>query len=240
MPEHAVLTPAAHATTRIRHDRGADMGDALMSCLIVPDEFRRVQQEYLILFRRNIEDDTTIAVALFGFETGENLYLTPGGWDARYLPLAMDIQPFLIGRGAQDDDEAGAQVHIDMASPRVDTAEGTRLFDIDGQPTPSLEGVVEKLGALDTGYRSGAAFFAALRRYDLLEPLTLEITLDDGSVNRLVGFQVIDEDRLRALDGATLDDLHRHGHLMPIFMALASQGNLPALIARKNATLRHG
>lgn len=239
MPDHAILTPAAHAATRVRHERGPAMGDALMSCLIVPDEFRRVQQEYLILFRRNVEDDGMIAVALFGFETGENLYLAEGGrWDARYLPLAMDIQPFLIGQAGPDDE--GAQVHIDMASPRVDEGEGTKLFDIDGRPTPYLDGVVEKLGALDSGYRASAGFFDALRRHDLLEPLTLEVTLDDGSVNRLVGFQVIDEDRLRELEAAALDDLHVEGHLLPIFMTLASQGNLAGLIARKNATLANG
>jgi hypothetical protein len=65
----------------------------------------------------------------------------------------------------------------------------------------------------------------------------LEVPLDDGSINNLVGFQVIDEDRLRGLDAVALDDLHRGGHLMPIFMALASQGHLPRLIARKNQTL---
>ncbi|SFP97347.1 SapC family protein [Sphingomonas rubra] len=239
MPDHAILTPATHAATRVRHERGAAMGDALMSCLIVPDEFRRVQQEYLIMFRRNIEDDSVIAVALFGFEAGENLYLAEGGrWDARYLPLAMDIQPFLIGRAGPDTE--GGQVHIDMGSPRIGEEDGTRLFDMDGRATPFLEGVVEKLGALDTGYRASVGFFDALRRHDLLEPLTLEITLDDGSVNRLVGFQVIDEDRLRELDASALDDLHGEGHLMPIFMALASQGNLAGLIARKNAILFHG
>jgi len=238
MPEHAVLTPAAHAATRIRHDRGAAMGDALMSCLIVPDEFRRVQHEYLILFRRNIEDGSIVALALFGFETGENLYLSDRGWDARYIPLAMEIQPLLIG-GAQPG-VAGGQVHIDLASPRIDSAEGMLLFDEDGQPSTFLEDRIEKLGALDTGYRESAGFYAALQRYDLLEPLTLEVTLDDGSTNRLVGFHVIDEERLQDLAGAEIDDLHREGHLMPIFMALASQGNLAALIARKNATLVGG
>ena len=238
MPEHAILTAASHADTRIRQERGAALGDAVMSCLIVPDEFRRVQNDYLILFRRNLDDGSTIALALFGFENGENLYLTGDRWDAGYLPLAMEVQPLLIGTpqpGAE-----GGQVHIDTASPRLSATDGTRLFDADGQPTIFLEDRIAKLGALDAGYRAGAGFFAALQRHDLLEPLTLEITLDDGSVNRLVGFHVIDEDRLRDLGAAALDDLHRDGHLMPIFMALASQSNLSALIARKNKTLDRG
>jgi hypothetical protein len=235
MPDHAILTAATHGEMRVRHDRGAALGDAVMSCLIVPDEFRRVQNEYLILFRRNIEDGSIVALALFGFETGENLYLSDRGWDARYIPLAMEIQPLLIGAPRPGDE--GAQVHIDMASPRIDQTQGSRLFDEDGRPSTFLEDRIEKLGALDTGYQAGAGFFAALDRYELLEPLMLEVPLDDGSINNLVGFQVIDEDRLRGLDAVALDDLHRGGHLMPIFMALASQGHLPRLIARKNQTL---
>ena len=235
MTDHVVLTAANHARTRVRAERSADTGDALMSCLIVPDEFRRVQHEYLILFRRDLADDGVTALALLGFENGENLYLTDGGWDARYVPLSMDIRPFLIGRA--EPGGQGSQVHLDATSARLSEEEGTRLFDDDGQPSPYLEATVEKLGALDEGYRASGAFFAALARHELLEPLTLEITLDDGSVNRLVGFHVVDEDRLRALDGSALGDLHRDGHLLPIFMALASHGNLPALVARKNATL---
>lgn len=235
MTDHVVLTAATHARTRVRPERSVETGDALMSCLIVPDEFRRVQHEYLILFRRDLADDGVTALALLGFENGENLYLKDGGWDAAYVPLSMDIRPFLIGRAGPD--EEGGQVHLDAASSRLSEEEGTRLFDDAGQPTPYLEATVGKLGALDEGYRASGAFFAALARHQLLEPLTLEITLDDGSVNRLVGFHIVDEDRLRALDASALGDLHRDGHLLPIFMALASQGNLPALVARKNGVL---
>lgn len=238
MSNHAVLTPEAHRDLRIRTDRGAELGDALMCCITVPDEFRRVQDEYPILFRQNLERDGFTALAMFGFEDGENLFLQDGRWDARYRPLAIDIQPFLIGQSAPD--APTKQVHVDLDSPRIAAGEGTRVFDEDGRPTPYLETIAENLGALDEGYERTGDFFVALNRYQLLEPLTLEITLDDGSTNRLIGFHVIDEDRLRALEPNALGDLHAAGHLMPIFMALASLGKLNALIARKNRRVMHG
>jgi hypothetical protein len=114
------------------------------------------------------------------------------------------------------------------------------VFDDAGRPTRYLEAVSEQLGELDEGWQTSGDFFAALRRYELLEPLTLEITLDDGSVNRLVGFHVIDEARLSALDAVALGGLHAEGHLMPIFMAVASIGNFNALVARKNERLGDG
>jgi len=238
MSDHAVLTAEQHPELRVRTDRAAELGDGIMCCLAVPEEFRQVQNHYPILFRLNPERDSFTAFAMFGFETGENLFLADGNWDAGYRPLAIDIQPFLIGGTAGGSETK--QVHIDMASPRIAGGEGVRVFDEDGRPTPYLEAIAEKLGALDAGYRTADDFFAALRRHALLEPLTLDITLDDGSKNRLVGFHVIDEDRLRALDAAALGELHAEGHLMPIFMAIASLSNIAALVARKNRILHRG
>lgn len=238
MANHVLLDSRSHAELRIRTDRGAELGDGVMSCLAVPAEFRTLQNEYPILFRLNLERDSFSAVALLGFETGENLYLQNGRWDARYVPLALDIQPFLIGMA-----EPGAetkQVHVDMDSARVAAGEGVRVFDEHGRATPYLEEIADKLGALDEGYQAADDFHAALRRYELLEPMMFEVTLDDGSTNRLVGFHVIDEERLRALDPVAVAELHSTGHLLPIFMAVASLANLGALVARKNRRLHGG
>lgn len=233
---HAILTADDHRDVRVRADRSAALGDAAMYSLVVPAEFRQVQHDYPILFQRTQERDAFVALAMFGFEAGENLFLDEAGWDARYIPLAMDIRPFLIGRAAEPGGDA--QVHLDLASPRV--GEGVRVFDVDGRPTPYLESIVEKLGMLDDAYRASADFFAALTRHELLEPTTLEITLDDGSTNRLVGFHAINEDRLRALDADALGELHAAHHLLPIFMAVASIGRVRDLVARKNRRVAAG
>src|SRR5690606_31379454 len=97
MTDHAILTSEAHGDLRIRTERGAELGDAVMSAIVVPDEFRQVQNEYPILFRMNAERTGYTALAIFGFETAENLYLEGDRWDARHRPLSIDIQPFLIG-----------------------------------------------------------------------------------------------------------------------------------------------
>ena len=108
------------------------------------------------------------------------------------------------------------------------------MFDDLGRPTPYLETIAEQLGELDAGWQASEGFFAALTRYELIEPLTLEITLDDGTTNRLVGYHGIAEERLQQLDAVTLGELHAEGHLMPVFMALASLANVAELIDRKS------
>ena len=239
MSSHQVLDSNTHRNLRIRTDVGMALGDGVMACLTVPNEFRRVQNEYPILFRRDLERGTFSALVLMGFENGENLYLDEGKWDARYRPLALAIQPFLVGRPA--DDDGASQVHVDASHPRIATdGEGVRVFDDGGQPSPFLERIADQLGALDDGFRASADFLAALEHHQLLEPFSLDVELASGAQHRMVGYHVIDEDRLRALDAAALAELHQAGFLMPIFMALASLSNIPALIARTDRRATHG
>ncbi len=239
MSNHQTLNNSDHGDLRVHTEAGTEHGDSVMACLTVPAEFRQVQGHFPIVFRRDIETGNFSALALFGFENGENLFLEGTRWDARYRPLALAIQPFLVGRPAAKDGEA--QVHIDMSHPRIaQNGEGTRVFDEDGKPTPYLEAIAEKLGDLDFGYRESPAFFAALERYALLEPFTLEVPLDDGSKHSLVGFHTIDESRLAGLDGEALGVLHAEGHLLPIFMVLASLSQFSELVARKNARVAGG
>jgi hypothetical protein len=238
MSNHRIVNPAEHGDLRVLNDHGATLGDAVMACLAVPYEFRRVEAHYPIVFRRDLASGTFAAWALFGFEDGENLFLEGSDWQAAYKPLAQAIQPFLIGRGAGDQ----AQVHIDMDHPRVTGAgeQGIRLFGTDGQPSPYLESIAAMLGDLDEGYRHSPAFFAAVERHGLLEPFTLEVSLDDGSRQSLVGFHAVNEDRLLGLDGAALGELNAEGHLLPLFMAVASLSRFSDLIARKNRRVAGG
>ena len=239
MTNHEVLNTADHAELRVRTEAGSALGDAVMAALVVPQEFRQVQAHYPIVFRRDAENGEFSALALFGFENGENLFLGEDAWDARYIPLSISVRPFLIGRSRDEGGEA--QVHIDMDHPRIAShGEGTRVFDEHGKPTPFLEEISGKLGLLHAGYQTSGSFYDALARYELLEPFTFEVPLSSGAKHSLVGFHMINEENLRALDGDALGALHAEGHLMPIFMALASLSNLSALVERKNAEESRG
>jgi hypothetical protein len=233
MSNHQILNNTDHLTLRIHAEASVDLGDDVMACLAVPSEFRQIQGEFPIVFRRDIENGSFAAMALFGFENGENLFLENGKWTARYRPLALAIQPFLVGRPA--DESGDAQVHLDMDHKRISKdGEGTRVFDDDGRPTPYLESIAGRLGLLHEGYQNSGEFIAALARHELLEPFTLEVPLRDGSKHSLVGFHTIDEEKLRALDGDALAELQADGHLLPIFMTVASLAQFSNLVERKN------
>lgn len=231
MTRPVMLHPQEHKDLRVIAERGAAHGDDVMFCLTFPLEFRDVQAHYPIVFRRTADPAGYEALALFGFEEGENLFLGAGagaGWDAGYVPLAIRRQPFLIGRhGGQ------LNVHVDLDHPRVSRTEGEVLFLQYGGTSEYLERAGEVLTAIHEGMQGLPAFVGALAGHGLLEPFSVDIELRDGSQHRLEGFETIDEARLLALPGAALERLNRAGHLQAIYMAMASLTHLRDLIARR-------
>lgn len=228
MTRIVLLNNVDHARLRVDTARRRGLGDDVMFAPTFPDEFRSVQAHYPIVFRKT-EAGSFEPIALFGFEDGRNLFLDETQWDAAYVPLSIERQPFLIG---VDGDQM--MVHIDLDNPRVGMESGESIFLEYGGTSEFMEHKSSVLRALFEGLQSNPAFVGALLAHDLLESFTLDVELDDGSRNRLAGFYAINEERLAGLDGAALGELNRNGHLQPIYMTIASVSNFVALIQRMN------
>ena len=242
MSNYALLNNVDHADIRVITDRSARYRDDIKQSLVFPFEFRNVQACYPILFQQHSEGDF-YPLALFGFQEKENLFLDESGWQAPYIPAMVRREPFLIG--FQDSDSRGESqrmrvLSIDMDHPRVNTEHGEPLFQPLGGRTPFLEGVANLLETIYAGIEHNKSFVGALQELDLLESVTLEIELKDGSRNQLIGFHCLNEDKVRALSAEVLGDLNERGYLMPLFMVLASMGNIQRLVELKNASLDDG
>jgi SapC len=232
MTRSVLLNNLDHRDLRIVTTRGAAWGDDVMSTLVFPAEFRSVQAHYPIVFQKTADGTGFQPVALFGFEEGQNLFLGPRGWDAHYVPMAMERQPFLIGRSGDD-----LLVNIDLDSPRVSTTQGEPVFLDHGGPTEFLERMNSLLLAIHEGVQESPSLVNALLAHDLLESFVLDFELADGSQHRLAGLYTIDEERLGALGAQALQQLNAAGHLLAIYMVLASASHLRDLIERRNRRL---
>ena len=228
MTQHALLSNVEHKNLRVIKARGKQYGDDIMYAFTFPAEFRNVQAYYPIVFAKT-PDGTFSPLALFGFHQGQNLFLKDGKWDATYLPLMVERQPFLIGSAPN-----GKVIHIDLDSPRVSQTEGERVFLDHGGTTDFLEHISKVLGFIDESAAATPAFVAALLEHDLLESFALDIQFADGNQHRFVGFYAINEEKLRKLDGAALARLHERGYLQAMFMAIASLSKFRDLIDRAN------
>lgn len=240
MANHQMLDNVTHKDLRIITTRSAKYGDNIASTGVFPIEFRRVQAEYPIVFRKSVSTDCFEAVAMLGLAECENLFLDNGGWHARYVPLTIERQPFLIGFQGRTEGGVPAEepvVHIDMDSPRVTESGGEAVFLEHGGTTPYLENINSVLKAIHDGHIYNQGFSDALVEHELLEPFTLEVGLNDGSKFKLAGFNTVNEEKLNALQGDALSSLHAEGFLEHIYMTMASIANFATLIEKKNALL---
>ena len=240
MSTFALLNNVDHKDTRVITERSARYGDAVMFAMVFPFEFRSVQAFYPILFHRDQRGEM-YPVALFGFEAGENLFLDDSGWNARYVPAMIRRQPFLIGFEAatkQGEGEQRRMLSLDMAHPRVSKERGEPLFQPLGGRTPFLEEMAALLETIYQGAELNKKFVQALQELGLIEYVTFDIALADGSRNQLLGFFAIDEEKVRGLSGEVLGQLSSSGFLMPLFMMLASTTNVRTLVEMKNARLK--
>nr|WP_315252079.1 SapC family protein [uncultured Duganella sp.] len=232
MPTPVLLNNVQHHDMHIITRRSAQLGDNLMAAATFPAEFRDVQACYPIVFRKTSDGLGFEPLALFGFEEGHNLFLNNERWEAPYIPMMVERQPFLIGVNGDE-----LMVNVDLDHPRVNQTEGEEVFKPHGGHTEYLERVNSLLFTIHQGMQQLPGFLAALLENELLESFTLDIELNDGSQNRLIGFYTINEDRLQALSGEAIAKLHQAGYLQPIYLVIASLSNFRMLIDRKNASL---
>ena len=239
--DYALLNNVDHQDVKIITERSARYGDDVMLAVTFPFEFRNVQAHYPILFQQDAEGGY-YPVALFGFQERENLFLSEDGWQASYIPAMVRREPFLIGYGSPADGAAEPTrvLSLDMNHPRVNTEVGEPLFQPLGGRTPFLDNAANLLEALYAGTEQNRVFVAALAEHDLLESATFQIELKDGSRHQLIGFHCLAEEKIQELSGEALGSFNASGHLMPMFMALASMANLQRLVDLKNDTLHGG
>ena len=229
---------------KVIHHFAAEYGDNIASTLVFPTEFNELQKEYPILLRKDDPQGAYQAIALLGFAADENLYLNsqqPSGWDARYIPASIEKGPFLIGfqrQSSNPNDVPNPVVHIDMDHPKVSEQHGQALFLPQGGNSPYLQHISARLQAIHQGLTMATPMFAAFSQLELIEPVNIEFSLDNGDKHRLTGNYCIDASALAALRGPALEQLHQAGYLQPAFAMLHSMSNISSLIERKNRQLQ--
>lgn len=241
MSNFVLLNNVDHKNLRVIRDYSSLYGDSEMSVVTFPQEFRLIQNDYPIFFKKNTETGKFIPVALTGLRQNENLFLSDKGWDAHYIPASVKRRPFLIGIQPPKPDDVSGQpskmVYIDMDSPRVSESEGDAVFLPHGGYSPYLESVVDLLDYIQYGTELNEQFADALLAHELLETVALEITLKNGERNNLTGLYTIHEDKLNSLPGNAVAELHGKGFIECIYMVLASHANMIKLIARIEAKM---
>jgi len=240
MANHIQLNNQTHKSLKASTKFSKKFGDNVSNALTFPTEFLNVQKEYPILFSKNLETGEFQSVVLFGLKQDENLYLKKGKWSANYIPAAMTKGPFLIGKDTREIDGKlvnNATIVVNMDSPRIDETNGEAVFLENGDSSPYLDKITHALSIIDQGSALSKPMFDAFNEYDLIEPITLDIELNNGEKGNISGNYTIHSEKLAQLNGAALEKLNKAGFLTLAFAVSASLSNVKKLVDLKNANL---
>ena len=242
MSNTVILDNVTHQNLRVRQAYPEGAGYDLNVARVFPSELADLQRQYPLMLLKNQESGHFETIALLGFQEGENLFLDADGWASECIPLSMQRQPFLIGFQEQEIDGIPGRapvVCIDMDHPLVNEEEGEPVFLPGGGESPYLQRMASILKAIHEGHEDGERFSQILVGLELVEPVAVDVEFRNAEKTSLKGLFRINEQTFKHLNANALQTLHEQQYLRCIFMLLASLGNMPRLIERKNRQLEH-
>jgi hypothetical protein len=241
MARYELLNNVAHKDLSVATHFGPEFGDVVGAVPAYPTEFAELQREYPIFFRKDPDGDGYQAVALLGFAPKENLFLDGNRWNAAYVPGHIVRGPFLIGfQEQQIDGELRSEpvIHVDVEHARVAAGKGEAVFLPQGGNSPYLERIITVLRGIRDGIDAGKSMFKEFDSLGLIQPVDLDVRLDDEAGVNLKGLHGIDRERLQSLDAESLQHLNVAGWLEGAYLVLASMHNIRRLMAEKQRRLR--
>ncbi len=229
------LSRETHKALRVRSVAG-DFAFAANtnSVPLAAAEFYDAQRDYPIVFAGAAGEEVS-PVALLGLRQSENLFVGKGRqWDSDYVPVFARCYPFVLARANEGADYL---VCVDDASPAVVKSGGEALFEDNGQESEYLRRNIDLLSEFQGHMKRTRAFTQRLRDAGLLKEITLQVVPEGGEPLSLQGVQVVDEQKLMALEDDKVQALFRLGELGWVYAHLASLRNVQRLSKRLSRRL---
>ncbi|MGI9376280.1 MAG: SapC family protein [Tsuneonella suprasediminis] len=182
------------------------------------DEFVQTQRDYPIVFSSG---ENPVPLALMGLNEGVNVFVDENGkvTDPVYIPAYVRRYPFMLARLTPDAEELS--LCFDPTAGVIgDFKEGEILFDDQGKPAPTVEGILNFCEQFEQAGARTQAFIEEIKKHDLLMEGEIAITDNSKPDQPFVyrGFQMINEEKLRELSGDVLSEWTKNG-LLPLLHA---------------------
>jgi hypothetical protein len=141
------------------------------------------------------------------------------------LRYPFDVRP--------DGDKLG--VFIDENSDLI-SEEGQPLFTEAGEASEFLDSRQKFLADLANSEMLTQRFVAKVVELDLLDPIQIRLTYQDGKQRNVTGMMSINEKKLLELPEEQVLELHKQGFLGAIYAVMMSVGQLNRLVELSNDT----
>ncbi len=196
-------------------------------------EFQITVRDYPIVFTSGDEGKTFAPVAVLGIAAGENLFFADGAWTRGvYVPAYARRYPFCMAKVNLNKVEQKNRL-ICVEKGHLDENAGEAMFDPKGQPLEKWKSIERLLSEFEADLERSREMCAILADYGLLEPFTMQATMEKAGAMHLRGMYRVDEKKLEPLNAAQLKNLMRKGILARIYLHLLSMENFQRLLERK-------
>lgn len=187
------------------------------------NEFAQAARHYPIGFI----GESGIPMAIVGLQETNAFLDAEGRWKAgAYVPAFVRRYPFIF---ADTEVKGEYKLCIDDTPETVSRTEGERLFE-GGKPT----GLTNKAAEFCRDFHQAAlatdAFAKAIRTAGLLVPRQADTKLAAGPSFRLVGFKLVDTEKLRKIPARTLGQWNDKNWLAPLYAHVQSMTNWSNLL----------
>ena len=198
-------------------------------------EFPLVARDYPIVFTSGDGGQSYAPVAVLGMTAGENLFYADGAWAPNvYVPAYARRYPFCMARVTLDKVEQQDRL-ICVEKSHLDD-KGEAMFDAKGNPAAKWRDIERMLSEYEADLERGREMCSILGDYGLLEPFTMQATLNKGGgPMHLTGMHRVDEKKIEHLNASQLKNLVRKGALGRVYLHLLSLDNFQRLLDRKAA-----
>jgi len=225
------LSASLHGNLRIVPSGTASYFAQANAIPLTIDEFVAAQRFFPIVFSGG---DLPVPLALLGLNEGVNVFVTEEGAPINpfYIPAYVRRYPYLLAR--LDEKAEELSLCFDPDSGLVgEQGDGDKLFDGD-KPSEALNSILKFCEDFEIAAQRTSAFVKELVDMDLL--IDGEVTIQpDGAEQPFVyrGFRMIDEAKMRDMNGDQLRKLNQNG-ILPLIMAhMFSLSSIRDLFARQ-------
>ena len=195
-------------------------------------EFTLIGREYPIVFTSGDKGQTFAPVAVLGMTQGENLFFADGGWaKGVYVPAYVRRYPFCMATVTLDKVQQQDRLICVEQTRIVD--DGEALFDEAGNALDKWKEMERLLVEYEADLERSREMCAILSDYGLLEPFTMQATLNSGDAMHLTGMHRVDEKKLEHLNASQIKNLMRKGVMGRIYTHLLSLDSFSTLLDRK-------
>ncbi|MEM7779213.1 MAG: SapC family protein [Pseudomonadota bacterium] len=246
------LNSRDHGAFKVKSFEDASFLASTHAIPLTCDEFVDAARCYPIVFTAG---ENPLPIALMGLNEGVNVFVDADNKfeTGNYAPAYVSRYPFILAKLQQDSEEmslcfdpqAGVVGLSDegQALFRAPTDEDKAKYEENGQqlpdkvPTEYTDGVLEFCRRFEEAGQRTKEFMEQLKQLDLLRDGRFDITRNDmpDKPFSYTGFQMVNEEKLRELDGATLETLNKNGMMMLMHAQLFSLRVMRNIFEKQNA-----